>query len=95
MDMRELRNRRADILSVAARHGAANLRVFGSTVTGEGRPGSDVDFLVDLEPDRSLLDLSALLLDLEDLLGHSVDIVEPEALHECIRDHILREAVPL
>ena len=95
MDMRELRERRAEILSVAARHGAANLRVFGSTVTGEDGPKSDVDFLVDLEPERSLLDLSALLLDLEDLLGHSVDVVEPDALHSCIRDHILREAVPL
>ena len=88
-----LRHRRIDILSVAARHGASNLRVYGSVVRGEARSDSDIDLLVDLEQGRSLLDLAALHLDLEDLLGFPVEIgtdVKPR-----LRERVRTEAIAL
>lgn len=95
MGIEELRAKRDEILRIAARHGARNVRVFGSIVRGEEGPKSDVDFLVDMEPDRSLLDLGGLLMDLRDLLGCEVDLAEPEGLHWYIRDRILEEAILL
>ncbi|MDI9584548.1 MAG: nucleotidyltransferase family protein [Acidobacteriota bacterium] len=86
---------REQILSIAARHGAMNIRVFGSVARGEATAASDVDLLVDLEPGRSLLDLSALRLDLCDLLGRDVDVVTTASLHPAIRDQVLAEAVAL
>ncbi|HEX6605691.1 MAG TPA: nucleotidyltransferase family protein [Chloroflexia bacterium] len=95
-DINELLHaKREDILRTAARHGASNVRVFGSVARGEAGPSSDIDFVVELAPDRSLLDQVALLQDLEDLLGRRVDVVEPEGLHWYIRDRVLKEAVPL
>lgn len=90
-----LESKRDEILEIAARHGAHNVRIFGSVARGEATPESDLDFLVELEPGRSLLDHVALLQDLESLLGRKVDLVEPEALHWYIRDRILQEAIPL
>lgn len=90
-----LKDRREDILRVAAQHGAQNVRVFGSAVRGDAGPDSDLDFLVEFEAGRSLLDVTALWQDLEELLGRKVDIVEPEGLHWYIRDRVLREALPL
>lgn len=90
-----LRSQRDEILRVAAQHGAFNVRVFGSVARGEADPDSDVDFLVDLEPDRSLLDLGGLLMDLQDLLGREVDVVTEKGLHWYIRDRVIKEAVQL
>jgi hypothetical protein len=90
-----LQAQRADILRIAALHGARNVRVFGSAARGDEGPGSDVDFLVELEEGRSLLDLAGLWQDLEELLARKVDVVEPEGLHWYIRDRVLKEAVPL
>lgn len=90
-----LEAKREAILGVAAQHGARNVRVFGSAARGEAQPDSDIDFLVEMEESRSLLDLVALWQDLEGLLGRRVDVVEQEGLHWYIRDRILREAVPL
>ena len=90
-----LTSKREEILRAAARRGARNVRVFGSVARGEGGPDSDVDFLVELEPGRSLLDLGGLLMDLQGLLGRAVDVVTENALHWYIRDRILDEAVPL
>ena len=87
--------RRDEILSIAARHGATNLRIFGSAARGEAGPDSDIDFLVDFSEGRSLMDQAAMILDLTNLLERKVDVVELEALHWTIREHILREAVPL
>jgi uncharacterized protein len=86
---------RGQILAVAARHGASNVRVFGSVARGEADAASDIDFLVDFEPGRSLLDLAALLVDLEDLLGHPVDVVTEPGLKARIRQRVLAEAVPV
>jgi predicted nucleotidyltransferase len=88
------RNREA-ILRIAREHGAVTVRVFGSVARGDANSESDIDFLVELEDGRSLLDLSRLWQDLEDLLERRVDIVEPNGLHWYIRDRVLHEAVPL
>lgn len=90
-----LRTRRADILALAARRGARNIRVFGSVARGEADEKSDVDLLVDMEPGRSLLDLGGLWSDLNRLLGIKVDLVTENGLLESIREKVLREAVPL
>jgi predicted nucleotidyltransferase len=89
------REKRAEILRLANRHGCRNVRVFGSVATGESRLSSDVDFLVDLDKGRGLLDLGALLSDLHDLLGVDVDLVESESIHPYIRDRVMAEAVSL
>jgi uncharacterized protein len=87
--------KRAEILRLAELHGCRNVRVFGSVASGENRPGSDVDFLVDLEKGRGLLDLGGLLSDLQGLLGVEVDVVESGCIHPYIRDRVLAEALPL
>ena len=90
-----LRAKREDILRLAARHGASNIRIFGSVARGDAGPGSDLDVLVDMEPGRSLFDMGGLLTDLQELLGRPVDIVTEKGLRERIRDRVLKEAVPL
>ncbi len=95
MGLDELRRRREEILRVAARHGARDVRVFGSVARGEDDGDSDVDFLVEMEPGRSLLDMGGLLMDLQDLLGCKVDVASAGGLRERIRDRVLGEAVPL
>lgn len=87
--------KRQEILALAARHGARRLQVFGSFARGEAHAASDVDFLVELGPGSTLIDLGSLQMDLQDLLGRKVDVVEPDALHWSIRERILREAIPL
>ena len=87
-----LKQRRQEILQLAARHGANNVRVFGSMARGEATPDSDVDLLVDLAPDRSLLDHVALQADLEALLGRKVDVVAENALYWLLKRRILKEA---
>jgi predicted nucleotidyltransferase len=93
--MARLARMRAEILAAAARHGASNVRVFGSVACREAGGGSDVDFLVDFEPGRSLLDLAGLVVELEDLLGHPVDVVTEPGLKARIRQRVLAEAVPV
>ncbi len=90
-----LETKREEILRIATKHGARNVRVFGSVAKGEARHDSDVDFLVEMEAGRSLFDLARLTVDLEDLLRCEVDLVEQEALHWYVRERILEEAVPL
>jgi predicted nucleotidyltransferase len=89
----KLKEKREDILKLAHRHGAGNVRVFGSYVRGEERAESDIDFLVDME--GSLLQRVALIQDLEDMLGRKADVVTEEGLHWYIRERIIKEAVPL
>ena len=84
-----------EILRIAATHGARNIRVFGSVARGEAGDESDIDFLVDMEPGRSLFDLGDLKLDLEELLGRRVDVVTESSLYWLLRRRILRESIPL
>ncbi len=94
MNARELVGaKREEILRIAAKHGARNVRVFGSVARGEADEASDVDFLVEMEPGRSLLDLGGLQVELESLLGWPVDVVTVRGLKARIRDQVLREAV--
>jgi uncharacterized protein len=86
---------REEVLRLANRRGARNLRVFGSVVRGEANENSDLDLLVDREPGRSLLDHSGLVQDLQELLGTKVHIGTEKSLHWYVRERILREARPL
>ena len=87
---------RREIAAVGRRHGARNLRVVGSVARGDAEPESDIDFLVDLDAGRSLLDVSGLVIDLEDLLGCRVHVVrEAGARRREVRQRLLAEAVPL
>lgn len=86
---------REQILSLAARHGARNVRVFGSLARGEGGESSDLDLLVTLGAGRSLLDLVGLKQDLEDLVRRPVDVVTEQALSPYLREQVLSEAIPL
>jgi predicted nucleotidyltransferase len=96
MTLDEIRaTRREEILRLAAERGARNVRVFGSVARGEGDATSDIDFLVDLEPGRSLLDLGRLQRDLERLLAAKVDVVSARGLRTRVRQRILRDAVAL
>lgn len=90
-----LRTNREAIHAIAARHGASNLRVFGSVARGEAGPGSDVDFLVDFEPGVSLLDHAGLVLDLEDYLQCKVDVGAARALKPRLRKRVFADALPL
>jgi uncharacterized protein len=92
---RLLRERRAEILEIAAKYGAHNVRIFGSVARDEAGPDSDIDVLVDLESGRTLLDHAGLMLDLEQLLGRKVDVAVDGGLRERVRERVLAEAVPL
>lgn len=84
--------KREAILALAAKHGASNVRVFGSVAEGKADEASDVDFLVDMEPNRSLFDVGGLLMDLQDLLGRKVDVVTEAGLHWYIREKVIQQA---
>ena len=90
-----LQRKRGKILNLARKHGAKEIKVFGSVARGEEDSRSDVDFLVTLEAGRSLFDLGGLLVDLENLLGCKVDVVTDKGLRSRIRERVLREAIPL
>jgi len=95
MGINQLKDKREEILRIAEKYGARNVRVFGSVARGEARPDSDVDFLIDMEPGHGYFDLAGLMIDLEDLLGCKVDVGTARSLKERIRDGVLQEAVPL
>jgi predicted nucleotidyltransferase len=95
MTLHELRSKRDAILAIAKRYGARDLRLFGSVVRGEADAASDIDFLVELEPGRSLFDLGGLLMDLKEHLHCKVDVMTPAMLKSRVRQGILREALPL
>jgi hypothetical protein len=88
-------DKRGEILKITERYGVKNVRLFGSVVRGEAEEDSDIDFLIEPNPDWSLLDLIGYKQDLEALLGRKVDIATEEGLHRRIKARVLREAVPL
>jgi hypothetical protein len=90
-----IQEHRLEILRLAQKYGARNVRIFGSVARGDAREDSDIDVLVDLETGRSLLDLGGLLMDLQNLLGCPVDVVTTRGLRERIRSRVLKESIPL
>jgi hypothetical protein len=86
---------RRRILELAEKHGARDVRVFGSMVTNSTHADSDVDLLVDLEDGRDLFDLGAFQMDVQDTLKRKVDVVTEKALHHMIKDRVLSEAIKL
>jgi predicted nucleotidyltransferase len=90
-----LREKREEILKIAAEHGACNVRVFGSVARGEAKPDSDIDFLIDLGENLSPWFPVRLIRDLEKLLNRKVDIVTEKGLKERIKERVLQEAVKL
>lgn len=91
-----LREKRADILAIAQKHGAKNVRIFGSVARGEADEDSDIDFLIDYDLEKITPWFPAgLLLDLEDLLQCKVDVATVDMLKARIKDRVLSEAIPL
>jgi predicted nucleotidyltransferase len=95
MALESLAHFRREILELAARHGARNVRVFGSVARGDDRPGSDVDLLVDVEPGRTLLDVIGFEQDLQELLGRRVEVLTEGGLSPYLQERILAEAAAL
>ena len=86
---------RKKVRDVLREHGVVRASIFGSVDRGESTSDSDVDFLVEFERGRTLLDLSGLRLDLQDLLGREVDVATPRSLHQKLRSTILAEQVEI
>lgn len=96
MELRKIiEEKREEILDLAAQHGASNVRIFGSVARGEESEDSDIDFLVDMDEDRSLLDRIGLIQDLGDLLGRKVDVATVKGLRKYFRERILNQAISL
>jgi predicted nucleotidyltransferase len=96
MELRELIDEKRDeILRLAAKHGMRNVRIFGSVARGQARIDSDVDFLVETEPNRSFLDICGLTINLQELLGRRVDVLTDSGLYWLLRRRILKEARPI
>jgi hypothetical protein len=95
MKLAELKAYREEILALAEKYHAPNIRVFGSVAREEATEESDVDFLIDVSSKQSLLDLIGLIQDLKELLGCEVDVAQSTVLHPKIRERILTEAIPL
>ena len=96
MSIRQLlRTKRKQILEIASRHGARKVRVFGSVVRGTAGRGSDIDFLVEMDEGRSLLDHSALILELERLLKRPVDVASERGLRPSLRKEVLKDAIAI
>jgi len=90
-----LKEKRQEIIEIVARHGANNVRIFGSAVRGEATPESDIDLLVDTGSDISSWFPAGLIIDLQELLGWRVEVVTERGLNPFLREHVLREAIPL
>jgi hypothetical protein len=91
-----LREKRSQILEIAAKHGAYNVRVFGSVVRGEETLNSDIDFLIDYDLEKITPWFpGGLLMDLQDLLGRKVDVLTERGISPLIREQVLAEAKPL
>ncbi len=93
--LEQLRQKRADILTIADKYGATNLRIFGSVARGDDRPDSDIDILIDQENRWSLFDHIGMMQDLEDLLECKVDVAVAKGLRKRFYDRIVPEAIAL
>jgi uncharacterized protein len=91
----QILEKRSEIFAIAAKHGAYNIRIFGSVVRGEERADSDIDFLIDAGPCTSSWFPAGLIIDLEKILGRHVEVVTEKGLNPFIREYVLSEAVPV
>ena len=90
-----VKEKRKEILRIAAKYGAHNIRIIGSVARGETAPNSDIDLLVQFDPGRGLLDHAGLILELQSFLGIKVDVASERGLKPWVREHIVKEAVAL
>lgn len=90
-----IRQKRDEILEIASRYGARDVRIVGSVARGDVTRESDLDLIVRFEPGRSLFDHGGLIVDLEELLGVKVDVISERGMRDRFRDRVLKEAVPL
>jgi predicted nucleotidyltransferase len=99
VDLRPLRGlveaHRDEIKAIVRRHHGSSIAIFGSVARGDEHPGSDIDFLVELEPGARPFEILAIGVELEEVLGVKVDVGTPQSLRERVRDEVLAEAVPL
>mgnify|MGYP001609880589 FL=1 len=95
MGIEVLKDKRAEILRLAAQYGVERMRIFGSLARGQATPDSDIDFLVAFRRGKTLLDLIGFKQDLEELLGRKVDVVSEGGVSPFMRNRIFGEAVPL
>ena len=91
----DILQKREAILSVAARYGAHDVRIFGSAARGEMTDSSDLDLIVRFDPDRSLFDHGGLIMDLQELLGMKVDVISEGGMRDRFRRHVMKEAIAL
>jgi hypothetical protein len=91
----DLRSRRGEILETARARSASRVRVFGSVARGDATEAGDIDFLVDLDEGRGLFDLGGILMDLQELLGHRVDLVTETGMRSRVSRNVLHDAVEL
>ncbi|HTV47262.1 MAG TPA: nucleotidyltransferase family protein [Phycisphaerae bacterium] len=92
---KDILKHRDEILALAKRYGASNVRIFGSVARGDATDESDLDLIVRFEPGRSLFDQGGLLMDLQELLGVKVDLISENGIRDRWRQHLMQEAVPL
>jgi len=95
MTRQSISRQREAILEIAGRYGASDIRIIGSVARGDANDASDLDLIVRFEPGRSLLDHGGLVMDLRELLGTRVDVIDEEAMRPRFRQHVMREAIPL
>jgi hypothetical protein len=89
-----LKENKREIMRIASRYGATDVRLFGSVAKRSATETSDIDFLVTLEPGRTLFDLGGLAYEREELLGRHVDVATRPILRKEVRERIEREAIP-
>lgn len=95
MSVHDIRKKKKTIFDLCRQYGVTRIRIFGSVARGEEDNNSDIDFLVDLEPGRSLFDLGGLQMALQELLGRKVDVVTPAGIRQSLQERILSEVVDL
>ena len=91
----DILNLRESILAIARKYGAHDVRIFGSVARGDAGESSDLDLIVRFDPDRTLFDHGALIMDLRDLLGVKVDVISEAGMRERFRNYVMKEAIPL
>jgi len=91
--MNEEKLKNENLKRIFRNSGVTRAALFGSRARGEAKPDSDYDFLIEMEPKRTLFDLGGLKMDLEDFLGKQVDLVEYSTIHPLVKDKVLSEQV--